>query len=183
MTDSTPVKDIQLAKKAYWKLYHQHYYQFRKKAHRRLTLRLTENEYQRLQHHAKAHSNLSFSAFLKQASLGYLEQQYIPREPQKIDALTKSIRKIGNIINQVVQSIHRTAKRGNLSGVFSDENDLKKLHREYEFLTKRVTDLEKEVQSFFTTPPKRVGETLLEILEREPSKIQQLQKLLEDMKP
>lgn len=179
--DATPAERIQTVKNEYWKLYQQQYYQHRKKQHQRLTLRLTQEEYRRLQTHAKEYENLSFSAFIKQAALAYLEEGYIPRDSQKTDEVTKSIRKIGNLINQVVQSLHRTAKRGSLSGAFSDENDIKKLYREYEFLVKRVADLEKEAHTFFASPPTKIGKALIDILQDDPAKIQEVRALLDEL--
>ena len=179
VNDETSILEVEELKKIYWKAYHKNYYQQRKKDYKRLTLRLTKEEYDRLQIHAKEYSDLSFSTFIKQSALAYLEQNYIPQNPQEISALTKAIRKIGNVINQVVQSIHRTAKRGNLSGAFSDEGDLKKLHQEYDFLVGRVTAIEQEVENFMGKPTEKIGVVLTKILLQDPSKIVTVRALLD----
>lgn len=178
---STSLERIAALKKEYWKLYHQQYYQRRKKGQHRFTLRLTDDEYRRLTSYAKQHKRKSLAQFVREAALGYVEQQYIPRDPDVVDTLTKAIRKIGNVVNQVVQSIHRTAKRQHLTGAFSEERTLAKLQREYEFLVKQIHGLEHELASFMVSPPKRVGEALWEILRSEPEKINQIRSLLDDI--
>ena len=178
---STPLEDIALHKKEYWRLYHQSYYKERKKEQHRFTMRMAKEEYRQLQAYAKKHKDKSFHAFIKESALAYMNQRYVPRDPDAIDGLTKAIRKIGNVINQVVQRIHRTEKWQNLTGGFSEEKSLKKLQREYEFLVKRVTDMEEEVKNYMAVPPKRVGEALWEIVSREPGKIDDIRKLLDEI--
>lgn len=194
VTDVTPKEEIDQLKQKYWQSYHKEYYQERKQKHHRLTLRLNDKEYARLQAYAKMHERLSFSSFIKQSALAYQEQGYIPRDPSVTNELVKSIRKVGRVINQVVQSLHRIRRHrtekdkqedmkrvGEGSTVVVDEIMLKKLEREYDFLVKRVGELEQEVQQYIVSPPQKVGEALMEILQRNPSKITEVRKLLDSI--
>ena len=200
VTTETSKEELSQLKQQYWKAYHKVYYQRRKLQHHRLTLRLTDEEYGRLQNHAQEHQDISFSAFIKESALAYLEKQYIPRDTEATNELVKSIRKIGRVINQVVQSLHRATKYRNSkkdsddkttlqkSGGEAyqgnhptDKKQLEKLHREYGFLVKRVSDMEKEVQVFMASPPKKIGKVLVEILEKDPSKITAVRRLLDDI--
>lgn len=179
VTDTTPLERIAELKKNYWKAYHKRYHQKRKKTERRFTLRLTEQEYNRFSMYAQQHNHDNMGLFIKKAASAYLDKQYLPRDEAAAENLLKAIRRIGNAVNQVVQSIHRTAKRERLTGAFADEKSLVILQREYEFLVGRLDALQQEVKAFMVSPPKRVGETLWEILSKEPDKIEQVRALLD----
>ena len=125
VNEKTPEATIEEHKKAYWKSYHKQYYQQRKKVYHRFTLRLDQNEYKRLHYYAQQHQGKKMTSFIKAAALAYLEQNYVPRQPKLLQEITIQIRKIGNVINQVVQSLHRTAKRKGMTGAYAEEGDLK----------------------------------------------------------
>ena len=187
VSDATSKVEVARLKRVYWQSYHKAYYQERKKRHHRLTLRLSEEEYARLQSYAQEHEGISFSTFIKQSALAYQEQGYIPRNPNAVHELVASIRKIGRVVNQVVQSLHRIRRHrsdeGNRQGetVTVDEILVKKWEREYAFLVKRVGELEREVKAYMSSPPQKVGEVLVEVLEKDPSKIGEVRKMLDEL--
>jgi len=185
VTDSTPIKQITQLKREYWKQYQKEYYQERKKKHHRLTLRLSDEEYNRLQSYAQEHQEISFSTFIKESALAYQEQGYIPRDPNVVNELVSSVRKIGRVINQVVQSLHRMRRRtdnkkpGQIATGEGKEVMLEKLEREYDFLVRRVGEIEQEVVRYMQSPPKKMGEVLVEILQKDPSKLGAIRNLLD----
>lgn len=178
---NTPIKKIEELKKAYWKSYHKFYYQKRKEGHHRFTMRLTKSEFETFTHYAEGHDFKSLSSFIKASALAYLEQQYIPRNQDKVDELSKGIRKISNNVNQVVQSIHRRTKYNGMSGKINERDEFVALNNDYKKLVTKVEQLRKEVTTFMNSSSGRVGDTLWEILSTEPEKINDVRMLLHDI--
>ena len=178
--DSSSSKEaIAEAKKAYWKLYHKTYYQKRKQAVKRFTIRLTKEEYRQLKLQADKHQK-SLTEFTKASALAYVDQQYLPRDTEQIAQLRKGITKIGNNINQVVQGLHRSAKWSNFHGGF-DERDLKRIQLRYQDLVKTVATLQQQVDTFIKAPTSNLSEAIWELLSEQPGKIPALRLLLDEI--
>lgn len=174
-------EEIAALKKSYWAAYHRAYHQHRKKKWKRVTLRLTPSEHQRLTDHASVRCRrINLNTAIKAWALAYLDEQYVPRNNETIEQLYQQIQKIGNNINQVVHSIHRDRKYLSMTGA-SGERDIQLLHTKYAQLTQDVQTLKQAVQDYFSSPPLRLDVALFEAVRDQPERIQQIREWLDDI--
>lgn len=178
VNDSTPAEEVAVYKRAYWKAYHKHYYQERKKQQHRLTLRLTKNEYRRFKVATNDHQLGSMNTFIKQVALAYLDKGYVPRHIQGIEKLSREVNAIGNNINQVVHTIHRTRKRDQLTGAYDDEKVWQQLQDAYSALAQQVVAMEEKVQVYMKKPPVQLSVALSEFITAHPERVGELQELI-----
>lgn len=139
VNQETPKEKVEELKKTYQKSYHHYYYKLRKNREKRLETRLSFTEYRTLQKWAKRHKRKHLAPFLKEMAFAYLNETYIEKDPALTESLLLQIRRIGNNVNQVVQSMHSTRDYSNA--------------KYYESLTSSIEEVRSEVKAFITAPP------------------------------
>jgi len=184
VTSTTSTETIAALKKAYSQQYHRAYYQERKQQEKRFSLRLDKVEHRRLKHHAALHNNSKLGVFIKQSALAYLDQSYIPRSPEVIDELQKDVRQIGNNINQIVHYLHKQLKfeKPILNRQEAQEYDWQTLSSNYENLVIAVSHLNEQITSYFTSPPMKLTDALMQVIQDDPKTIGELQAFLSEAK-
>lgn len=171
--------ELEALKKSYWSAYHRHYYQHRKKHWKRLTLRLSPQEHQRLLDHASVRCRqLSLNTAIKEFALAYLDEQYVPRDSEAIQTLSQQLQKIGNNINQIVQQLHRTRKYLTMTGA-SPNQEMDSLQQGYTQLVEQVAVLKQDVQGYFHSPPLRLDIALWELVRDQPEKVEEVRNILD----
>ena len=168
VNSTTSESEIRAHKKAWKKLYHQNYYQSRKKREYRMTIRLKPAVYRYFQQAKKSHRRKRLNGFLPECARAYLEQGYIGHNVKEVELLNKQIRKIGNTINQVVHSIHRSRRHRSMSGSFAGADILQELERKYTELVGRVGEAEQKIEQFFDSPATDVKSVLNEYVRSHP---------------
>ncbi len=172
--DASTLKErVAQLKKTYRKSYHKLYYHERKKKGKRFSLNLTDEEYKKFQRYAKRHNQKHVGKFIKAAAVAYLEQQYVPRDTESIEKLTKTIGGIGNDINLIVQRVYLQSRRATNS-----IDDFQNLQKGYVVLITQVQEMQKKIKVYMVSPPKTLMVALREFLQDDSNKIQQLRTIL-----
>lgn len=180
VNSNMPKEEISALKKEHEKGYHRWYHQHkRKKESHRFTLRLSHDEYKRLLRHADANEKKNLGEFIKKSAFSFLDKHYVRFHESSLQLHRQDVTKIGNNINQVVQSIHRMVKKQQLEG----RNESAFL---YEDLIIQILELQKEFNQFILQleqkPPLRLDEALYLMLLDNPEKLPALQGILNDFK-
>lgn len=182
---STSTSEIHALKKEYERAYNRWYHKERRKQKQhRFTLRLSQKEYERLVRHATKLEKKNLSDFIKEAAFTHLDQHYVRFDKKILIEHKQELRKIGNNVNQVVQSIHRMVRRKNLAGQVEDAQLYEVLQLNYQQIIQDLVQLQNEFSRFMEElekkPPLRIDEALFLMLQDKPEKIIQLQKILSD---
>lgn len=173
--------ELEALKESYWKEYHRAYHLHRKQKWKRLTLRMSPSEHRVFSEHLRVRCRrLSLNAAIKQWALAYLNEQYVPRDPESIQQLVQQVQKIGNNVNQVVHQLHRDRKHQAMNGS-SEQQNSRLLHDKYEELVAQIHKLKQRVEQYFTSPPLRLNTALIEAVRDRPELIQELQAQLAEL--
>lgn len=183
ITSTSTDQEVQEAKATYRQLYHRVYYEKRKQGKKRFTMRMDLEEYEQFEHYAELHNRSSVSEFIKDCGLAYLRQRYLPRDEKQVDRLRKSVARIGNNINQVVLTINRTKRYGDMSGALEGGKEVMlKIVDAYAGLQQQVQELQQTVKTELIAPPTKLGDALWRVIQEDPTMIDKLQGFLEQAK-
>ena len=167
VTESTPKSEIDRFKKAHRKIYQRLYDQQRRKKKKRLQQDVSKAQYQQFKKEAKRHKEKSPSAFVLKCALAYLNQHYIPHDPELIRQYIIQVRRIGNNINQVVHSLHYQKDYSNKSA--------------YQQIKKQVDTLQEAVHEHMNKSLP-IGQELMRLFTENPKTVEYFEKFLAEWK-
>lgn len=128
VTENTPIEKVNELKVSYRKWYQKEYGKLRRNKEKDIKVRMSLEEYQKLEKGASKHGFTKLSPFLKQMAFSYLEQRFIVPDDAKLQELSTQIQRIGNNINQLVHTAHSLRMydaKQTYEGVYNEVKNLK----------------------------------------------------------
>ena len=156
--DNTSIDSL---KKEYIRLYHKEYNKRRKldkNKLKRLTLRLSQKEYNFIKEQMTKYSDRSINRFVVESFINYHKQEYLDHHPDltqtAINAILQNRQIVSNVVNKLNLEIFRS-KSSRVDFDFSIET-LYKLVGYYEQLDTAYQKLHAEMKQFLSSPPPQI---------------------------
>lgn len=145
---------LEMLKKEYRRLYFKEYNKHRR-AVKKVSLRLTQKEYDYFENKRKSYTKKSFNRFVIDTAIAYLENSFIQHDPELIRKLILAVNATGNNINQIVHQIHLILLKST-ENTYSADFSMESLYRileGYEELKKCTEALKQLIVKYTSAPP------------------------------
>ena len=182
VSKNTSVEEMTALKKEYAKAYQAWYHKCRrKKETHRFTIRFNKSEWAELNRIIKQYAPTDFTPpvkqtnlapFIKQIVLVYISKQDLPRDPKPIRDVQQELKMVVNILNRITDDLARLRRQVVLHHS-SGEEIFTALGEQYAGLQKTISVFEQRFNSFIYSPP-TLKNALIEMLEKQPEKMEQL---------
>lgn len=161
-------------KKEYRKLYLKEYRR-RNSCYKRFTIRVTKEEFRRIDSYRNKVEFPSTSKFIIDSCIAYLDKEYLVPNFKQIEAINRVLNMMANDISLVINKMNSHIKVKNIRGEIEvNKKSIVNLIKEFIELRKIVLNQKEEFKVFISTPPIEIIGFKWDEIKGDKSKIEKL---------